>query len=123
MANRNFNRYQALEKEVKSLFAKVAIGASGAPTLDAASSLGVASISRSSAGLYVLTLQDKYMKLSHAHCEIVTPTAESIASHVVSETVATNQTITFRCTATGTATDPASGDSLLIHIQVKNSSV
>ena len=29
MASRNFNKYQALEKEVKTLFAEVAIGAAG----------------------------------------------------------------------------------------------
>lgn len=123
MANRNFNRYQALEKEVKSIFAKVTIGSSGAPTLVSALSLGVASISRTSAGLYVLTLQDTYTRLCHASVEVLTPTAEDISANVSAETVASAKTVTFRCTAAGVATDPASGDSLLIHLQLKNSSV
>ena len=33
MANRNFNRLQALDKEVKFLFLTAAIGAGGDPTL------------------------------------------------------------------------------------------
>lgn len=123
MANRNFNRKQALEKEVKEIYARVTIGASGAPTLVANQSLGVASISRTSAGLYVLTLQDKYMRLMHAHVEIVTPSAENIKANVSAESVASAKTVTFRCTATATATDPASGDSFLIALQLKNSSV
>ena len=123
MANRNFNRKQALEKEVKEIYAKVAIGSTGAPTLNAAQSQGVQSISRTSAGLYVLTLQDKYMRLMDAHIAIVTPSAEDIKANVVSEAVATAKTVTFRCVAVATATDPASGDSLLISLQLKNSSV
>lgn len=123
MANRNFNRKQALEKEVKEIYAKVAIGASGAPTLNAAQSLGVASISRTSAGLYVLTLQDKYMRLMHASIEVLTPSAEDIKANVSAEAVASAKTITFRATAAGVATDPASGDTLLISLQLKNSSI
>ena len=123
MANRNFGRKQALDKEIKEIYAKVTIGGSGAPTLVAASSLGVASISRTSAGLYVLTLQDKYMRLNHASVAIVTPTAEDIKSHVSAEDVASAKTVTFRCDAAGVATDPASGDTLLVSLQLKNSSV
>lgn len=123
MANRNFNRYQALEKEVKTLFAKVTIGASGAPTLVAAQSQGITSISRTSAGLYVLTLQDAYMKLLHADIHIVTPSVEDIQANVKSEAVATSKTVTFHCTTVGVATDPASGDSLLIRLDLKNSSI
>ena len=123
MANRNFNRKQALEKEVKEIYAKVAIGASGAPTLNASQSQGVASISRSSAGLYVLILQDKYMRLMHASIAIVTPTAEDIKANVSAEDVSSAKTVTFRCDTAGVATDPSSGDSFLISLQLKNSSV
>jgi hypothetical protein len=123
MADRNFNRKQALEKEVKEIYAKVTIAASGAPTLVSASSLGVASIGRSSAGLYVLTLQDKYSSLKHAHIQIVTPTAEEMQANLVSESVASAKTVTFRCTTAGVATDPASGDSFLIALQLKNTTV
>ena len=123
MANRNFNRLQALEKEVKHIHAKIAIGATGAPTLTAASSLGVASISRTSAGLYVLTLQDAYMRLVNASILIITPAAEDISVNVSAETVASTKLVTFRCTAAGVATDPASGDTILVSLELKNSSI
>lgn len=123
MANHAFNRKQALEKEVKEIYAKITIGSSGAPTLVATSSKGVASVSRTSAGLYVLTLSQKYNALMHFNACVVTPSAEDIKANLVSETVVTNKTVTFRCTAAGVATDPASGDSVLVALQLKNTSV
>ncbi len=123
MANRNYSRKQALEKEVKEIYAKITIGASGAPTLVAAQSQGVASVSRTSAGLYVITLQDKYSKLMHARFDVTTPSAEDIHSNLVSESVASAKTVTFRTCAAATPADPASGDSVLVSLQLKNSSV
>lgn len=124
MANRNFNRYQALEKEVKAIYAIVAIGASGAPTLTAADSKGVASISRTSAGLYVLTLQDQYNKLMHLTVMQLIGTAQDIKVQLVSETTtASTKQITFRTLAAGVATDPSSGSVLYIKAELKNSSV
>lgn len=123
MAARNFNRKQALEKEVKEIYAKITIGASGAPTLVAAQSQGVASISRTSAGLYVLTLQDKYMKLMHASFAVTTPTISDIKANLKSESVLSAKTVTFHCSTGAIATDPASGDSILVQLQLKNSSV
>lgn len=123
MASRNFNRKQALEKEVKEIYAKVTIAATGAPTLVALSSKGVASISRTSAGLYVLTLQDKYNALMHASIAIVAPSSEDLSAKVKAESVASAKTVTFQCTAAAIATDPATGDTLLIALQLKNTSV
>lgn len=122
MANRNFKRKQALESEVKEIYADIAIGGTGAPTLSRGT--GVASISRTSAGLYVLTLQDAYMRLMHASVQVVTPSAEDIKANVSAFDVsASAKTVTFRCTAAGVATDPASGDTVLVSLQLKNSSV
>lgn len=121
MANRNYNRVQALAKETKLIYAQVTIGASGAPTL--VQPLGVASIVRNSAGLYTITLQDAYMALQYAHVEVVTPTAEDIQANVVAEDVSGAKTVQFRTTAVGVATDPADGDSLLIKLELRNSSV
>jgi len=123
MANRNYNRYQALEKEVKTLFAKVAIGSTGAPTIDASKSLGIASITRTGAGAYEVTLQDKYMRLMHLDVHIQTPSAEDIKAHLIADNVASTAKFTFRCDTAGTATDPASGDSFLIRVDLKNSSI
>jgi hypothetical protein len=123
MANRSFNRLQALDKEVKQIYARVTIGASGAPTLVAADSVGVASISRVSAGLYTITLQDTYNKLVYGNCEVRTPSAEDIKANLVTESVSSAKTVQFRCVAVATATDPASGDSLYVVLHLKNSSV
>lgn len=122
MANRNFKRKQALESEIKEIYAKITIGAVGAPTLVAADSIGVASVSRTSAGLYAITLQDKYVSLKHASAEVVTPTAEDMKSNIVSEFVSTTKVVNVRCTTGAIATDPASGDSILVALQLKNSS-
>ncbi len=121
MANRKFEKVQALEKEIKHLYAEVSIGASGAPTIVRAT--GIASIARNSAGLYTLTLQDKYMRLMWAGVTIQSPTAEDLTAHLVAETVATNKTVQLRTLTAATATDPASGDKLLIKLELKNSSV
>lgn len=119
MASRNFNRSQNLEKEVKSLFAEVAIGATGAPTLT--SGLGVASITRDSAGVYIVTLEDKYVRLMHVHVMMLEATAEDLTFQVESEDVDGEKTIQFQCKAAAVETDPSSGSVLLIKVDVKNS--
>ena len=123
MANRNFNRYQALEKEVKVIYAEVAIGASGAPTLSSAG-LGVASVSRNSAGDYDFVLEDKYTRLMHFGVTQEAASAEDLTFQVKSEDVAgSTKTINFVCKAAAVETDPSSGSKLFIRIELKNSSV
>jgi hypothetical protein len=122
MANRNFNRKQALEKEIKELYADVSIGASGAPTL--VRGLGVASIARNSQGLYTITLQDKYNRLMHAHVAILSASAQDLDAQLQSEDVDNAKTIVVRTQDSAAAVqDPSSGSRLLIRIEVKNSSV
>lgn len=122
MANRNFNRKQALDKEIKEIYLDVAIGASGAPTLSRG--LGVASIARSSAGVYVITLQDAYMRLMAAQVSILSSTAQDLLPQLQAESVSVAKTITFRTQdATATAADPSSGSRLLIKLDLKNSSI
>ena len=121
MANLTFNRKQSREKEVKELFLDVAIGASGAPTLSRGQ--GVASISRSGAGVYLITLGDTYQRLMHMDVKQLVASAEDLKFQLVSEDVDGAKTISFRCIAVATETDPSSGSRLLIKIDVKNSSV
>lgn len=120
MASRNFNRAQNLEKEVKSLFLDVSIGASGAPTLT--KGLGIASITRDSAGVYIVTLQDKYVRLMHVDVKQLVASAEDLQFQLESEDVDGDKTIVFRCVdSTGTETDPSDGSRLLAKIDLKNS--
>lgn len=123
MANRNFHRLQSLTREVKHLHAKVSIGASGAPTLDTNLSIGVASITRDSAGVYILTLDDKYNALIDFSVMQVAASAEDLTFQIESEDVDGAKTIQFQCKAAAVETDPSDGSSLLIKIALKNTSV
>lgn len=121
MANRNFNRYQALEKEVKAIYADVAIGASGAPTLTAG--LGVASIEKNDTGDYTVTLQDAYNRLMSMSIQHGAAAAEDLTFQLVAEDVDGAKTVNFLCLTAGTETDPSDGSRLLIKFELKNSSV
>jgi hypothetical protein len=123
MANRNFHRLQSLTREVKVLHAKVAIGASGAPTLDADNSVGVASVTRDSAGVYIVTLDDKYNALVGFDVKQIFATAEDLTFQIESEAVATSKTVQFQCKAAAVETDPSDGSTLLIKLELKNTSV
>jgi len=120
MASRNWKRKQALETEVKELYATITIGGTGAPTLT--TGYGIASITRTSAGLYVLTLTDYYSALKSFSVVHVNSTAEDLKFQVKTNGISSSsKSITFFTLAVGTATDPTSGDVLLVKIEVKNS--
>ena len=121
MANRNFNRYQALEKEVKTLYADVAIGASGAPTVTKA--LGITSVERDATGRYTVTLDDKYTRLMAASAQTLASTTEDLAWHLTAEDVAGAKTVEFVAHTAGTDTDPSNGARILFKMELKNSSV
>lgn len=121
LASRVFNRKQALEKEVKDVYAEIAIGTSGAPTL--VSPIGIASIDRNSAGDYTLTLSDKYFSLKNFKCARMLSTAEDISVQVHTESVDNTKEIRFLTQTETTATDPADGTVLLIKLELKNSGV
>lgn len=123
MANRTFNRRQALEREVKDLYAKVTIGASGAPTLVAASSVGIASIARNSAGNYTLTLQDKYVALKFFQVTFLDDNTQDLKAQVHTDSIASAATIQFLTLTAASATDPQSGQTMLIKLELKNSTV
>jgi hypothetical protein len=104
----------------------VSFGSAGAPTLNSSNSKGIASISRTSAGLYVITLQDVYNKLLSAHMEQLSTGAQAAPiRNIVSQSVSSAKTITiqYRAVDNVTATDPASGEQLFMEINLGNSSV
>lgn len=123
MANRTFNDNQALEKEIKFLYAKVSIGATGAPTLVQPGSLGIASVTRVSAGLYRFTLVDAYPKLMQVDPMLLSATAENLTFQTKLETVSTTKLVEIFTLTAGVATDPASGDVLLVRFDLKNTTV
>lgn len=122
MANRGFHRIQALEKEVKELYALITFGSSGAPTLTTGH--GITSITRNSTGDYTLVLQDKYVSLKCVSGTFEKTTGEDIRLQMKSETVsATTKAINFLTLTSASATDPSSGAKLYLRIDVKNTSV
>jgi len=127
LANRNYNRYQALTKEVKALFAQVAIGASGAPTINAPASLGVTSIARNSAGNYTITLDDKYNDLLQItqSVQLAAGAPAAVGGMVVrSQNVSAAKTIVVEFVdETGAAVELDSGSTVRLKIDLKNSSV
>lgn len=135
MSNHSFHRLLgALEIDVVCLYARFTVGAAGAPTLvSAPGSKGVTSVSRTSAGLYVLTLDDGYQKLLWGAAQILDatnsdPTAVGVASKLVSNVDGANNpatvTIAFFDMATPyTAADPRNGATVLVKLEFRNSSV
>jgi len=142
MANRQFQQYSyQLEKGVVTLYARVNIGATGAPTLVTTStsgnpSNGIATITRSSAGKYVITFGavgstqtnlDTYQRLLWAQANVIASTISTVVSTQISvESVssASAPSITIQClAAAGTAVDPNNGDVLLVKIALKNATV
>lgn len=132
MANRlMFRNYMTLEKAPVALFAKVAIGASGAPTLDVPNSIGIKTVTRSAAGKYVVTLGgpagvDTYFGgvLSANFICVVSTTSAVTSMNIVTDATPTTGILTIQLvSAQGTAADPASGETLLLRIVLSNTSV
>jgi hypothetical protein len=151
MSNRLAQQFAyTLEKGVYALGCNISIGATGAPTLNkwnpntrtysaAATSgsglyaigwQGIKSISRVSAGVYLLTLQDTWQRILQFSYSMSNATGLPTTVGVglwTTGTDVTNKaapTIKFTClTATGVAGDPANGDVLGLFILLQNASV
>ena len=132
MANRNFNRVQALDKEVKFLFLTATIGSGGDPTLNESKSVGIKSISDTAVGEYDITLgvpggaSDKYSSLLFMQCFLTDTAAIStgggVSFQIEAETVSTDGVIKlFALDKDGAIAEIRSGDVLQIMIVVKNS--
>lgn len=125
MANRYFNQFHFSPIPMyTSIFAKISFGVSGAPTLVTSSGLskGVASVSRSSAGKFVVTLSDTYKYLVGGKgIFVASGGAAAPEVSIDSESVAVAKTVTVLTQAGGVNTDPAAGEILLLEIELKNS--
>lgn len=122
--NRLYNQFfLSLERGKAVLFGKVAIGATGAPTINAVKSKGIASVSRTSAGLYVVTLNDKYVDMFSFRASFVGATDPGVAySYTVSQFVGTTKIITIQCKdISGAAVDPVSGSEMQLEVILKTS--
>ncbi len=109
------------------LMAKVSIGASGAPTIASKSGMGISSIVRNSAGNYTINLTQAFYNLFGIQVVSISGSSAPAAPllNIVSNNVQTSSApsviIQLR-NASGAATDPASGEVLLIEIDLNRSS-
>ena len=129
MANRDFKNFQAAERQVKRLYMKATIGATGAPTLVTDDSLGIKSIARNGAGDYTITfgtpsgLTDHYNKLLWADGKLLDPDAEDVRVNIDTDSVSASGLVKILTLTGGSATDPSDGATLTMVFDVKNSSV
>ena len=136
MANRSFQRLQALDKEIKIIHGQFAVGTTGAPTLSASKSVGVQSVLRVGAGHFRIVLGtpdgdvDKYNHFFGAYFDIQKSTAIGSTAGGVgfqiqgAPTVSTNGQIDFfTLKSTGTEADPGNSETIHFMIVVKNSSL
>ena len=134
MANRNFNRLQALDKKIKILFGQASIGASGAATLNESRSAGIKSISRTAAGEYDITLgipggaSDTYGALLFFDGVLLDAAAVAanggLGFQIEAETVSSDGVVkVFALNSSGAITEIRNGDVLKFVIVVKNSNI
>lgn len=133
MANRWSNQFFAsMNKGMISIYAQVAIGASGAPTLSAANSKGVVSVTRNSAGIYTFVFGttasslDTYYHfcLAEARFIVASGVPASPGMNIVTDNSATVGTASIKLQffTGGSATDPDSGSTMLVRFDFQNSS-
>lgn len=120
------NQFSYSFAQPEHLFAKITFGASGAPTIVSGTGMGIISITRSSAGLYVVALSHAYFSTLMVKHVFVNATAPASPSMFITSDASNNSTapaITIEFNAAGTATDPASGEEVLLEVCLQKSSV
>ena len=139
MANRSFNRLQALDKEIKIIhgqFVTDSTASSSTSLLTASKSVGVQSVLRVGAGHFRIVLGtpdgdvDKYNHFFGAYFDIQKSTAIGSTAGGVgfqiqgAPTVSTDGQIDFfTLKSTGTEADPGNSETIHFMIVVKNSSL
>jgi|TARA_Y100000004_G_C8743501_1_gene339378 hypothetical protein len=136
MANRSFQRLQALDKQIKIIHGQFDVGTTGAPTLSASKSVGVQSVTRNSAGDYSIVLGtpsgavDKYSHFFGGYFDIQKSTALGGTSGGMAfqlkgaPTVSTDGTINFiALDKDGAAAEIGNGETVHFMFILKNSAL
>lgn len=125
MASRRFYQFRySAEAEIVELYMAVSIGAAGAPTLVANQNKAISAIARNSAGNYTVTLSDNYKRIMLAEYSPLSPTAPAApVMSVITDSSASGSLVLQFTNSTGVATDPASGETLLLCLTLKNSTI
>lgn len=113
---------ETFQPGLATIFARVAIGAAGAPTVEAGTNFTIAN---TGVGLYTITLDRKYRGLMFlcATLEEADGTGDDLVVKVRSETVATTGQILISVLAATAETNPASGAKLRFMIVLEDNAV
>lgn len=132
MANRlNVRNFQTLEKGPVALYLRAAIGATGAPTINAAQSKGFYAITRTGVGAYTIKLGlsaskvDTYLRLMSLQHVIVGASSTAVGVVVVADNSAVGAAPTILVqfvSAPATPVELGSGEDLRISMVFSNSS-
>ena len=135
MANRNFQRVQALDREIKHLYGQFAVDEGTAlQVLNTTRSIGIKSITNNSAGNYSVILgetggdSDLYPALYAVDAIILDGTVITagggVAWQLMSDSVSTDGTFIFQALdKEGVAVAIRTADIVKLHITLKNSNV
>ena len=126
MANRLFTQFRyTLEKKMCDIYGRIAIGATGAPTLATTKSKGLASITRTGVGAYTVVLQDTYTDLFFAGFSLIVPSGANTVTgmNVVTASPSTKTYTILFVSSTGADVEIVSGATLLLKFELKDSSV
>ena len=116
MANRNFNRMQSLNKEVKVICGRFD------DADNTVKGLGF-SAANSGTGVYTITLDDKYNHLLCCNANVMsTAGTDDYVVSIVSEDVEGAKTLVLHTAVAGTLTDLGSGDEIHFSLFLQNSS-
>lgn len=121
MANRRFVSQFSYSFEKQMVKLAASFTQSAGPVFSSSSPLAGMSMERDSAGVYTITLSDKYDAL--IGCSIMLQRdsgAVDLAPQIASEDVSGAKTITIRMLAGATPTDMANGDILYIELTLRN---
>ncbi len=132
--NRSFHPPKgALEIDTITLWGRFAVGSTGACTLSAANSKGIASVTRTGVGAYTITLSEATQKFLYGTCFIEhdnvddpsSATAALIWRGVSNDVTSATPTwkIQFVATDDGVASEVASGATVYFKLELRNSSV
>lgn len=121
--SRLFQFAYSYERDLVRIPLKITIGATGAPTIT--NGKGLTSITRNAAGKYTLVLKDVYNLLMGVDAVFISSTSAPAAPavNIVSETVNSTKTVVIQCRdIAAAATDPASGEVMMLEIVCRNAS-
>jgi hypothetical protein len=123
MANRDFKTIQALSTGLKIICGSFAPQGASAPS--GVKGIGF-SVARTSQGLFTITLQDKYVDLQSADCQVQLAAADDRFAQVGAADVSSAKTVEIRVIdATGAVQDISADPANRVHfcLYLKNSTV